>query len=148
MKYFKIVYGFDGDTQYHQINGNELHKANFVCMTNGKAMFESGFFNNQSGYALRIEPDWHRVNDWNRGYKMEAVDYEDVEYLQKSYRETLEKGKLLAEYIVKNNRIDLLKLPANEALLQLPEIEYRKNEQLEGAINKLADNLIKNKREY
>lgn len=121
-KYYKIVYGFD-EGDYLPITSDELHKAQIIAIEGGKATFEAGFFNNRGNDVMRIVPDWHRVRGWNRGYKMLPEDYEDIEPLQKSYLKTLENGKILANFIIQNNRYDLLEITASQAFKEIKELQ-------------------------
>ena len=118
VKFFKIVYGYnEGD--YLPITADELHKAHVLAIEGGKASFEAGFFQNRGNDVMRIVPDWHRVKGWNQGWKMTPDDYRDVEQLKKSFAKTFEKGKLIAEYAIRENRRDLLVMPASKAFEEI-----------------------------
>lgn len=135
-KYYKIVYGFnEGD--YFPITSNELHKALIMAIDGGGATFEAGYFNNRGKDIMRIEPDWHRVRGWNRGYKMEVLDFEDIRPLEESYKKTLSNAKLLVDYILKENRQDLLLKSAPEAFKEIPKGKYKN--QIENHTKQLTD---------
>ena len=107
-------------------------------MEGGKAMFNEGFLNNRGMDILRIIPDWHRAKRWNKGHEMQLEDYEDIKPIEESYKKTLANGKLLAEYIVRENRRELLSKPASEAFKEIKQImspEYN------DATKKLADKM-------
>lgn len=137
-KYYKIVFGFNED-DYLSITSDELHKAQVIAIEGGKATFEEGFYNNRGNDIMRIVPDWHRVRGWNKGYKMTALDHEDVANLIEPYRQTLAKGKLLAEFIIKNNRRDLLSLPASEAFSELKQLRTVEHKQISSESKLLSD---------
>lgn len=139
MKYYKIVHGFDDNLQYFPITSDELHKAYVIAMQGGKAIFENGFFNNRGNDIIRIIPDWHRERGWNKGYKMEAADYQDVKELEEPYRKTLERGKLLAEFIVKEGRKELLNKTASEAFQEVKFLESPKAKEVSEEVKKLSD---------
>ena len=140
-KFYKIVFGFNED-DYISINSDELHKAQVIAIEGGKATFEDGFFNNRGNDVMRIVPDWHRVRGWNKGYKMNALDHEDVENLVEPYRQTLANGKLLAEFIIKENRRELLSVPASEAFKKLKKLQINTSKQISSE-SKLLTNKFK-----
>ena len=129
VKYYKIVYGY-GEGDYLPITSDELHKAFFIAMQGGKAIFESGFFQNRGQDVMRIVPDWHRVRGWNRGWKMTLDDFEDIKSLEESYLKTLENGKLLAEYIVREGRQELLSKPARVAFEEVKQLVVPESREL------------------
>lgn len=141
MKYYKIVHGFNDDLQYFPITSDELHKAYVIAMEGGKAIFENGFFNNRGNDILRIVPDWHTAKGWNKGYTMEALDFEDIKPLEEDYRKTLNNGKLLAEHIIKNNQRELLSQPASEVFKEIKQLQSPVHKELSEWSNKLSDKL-------
>lgn len=138
-KYYKIVYGYnEGD--YLPITSDELHKAQILAIEGGSAIFEAGFFNNRGNDVMRIVPDWHRVRGWNRGYKMETLDYEDVQPLIESYDKTFYNSKKLTDYIIKNNRRDLLAKPASEAFQEVSKLITPESKKMLNETKQLVDN--------
>lgn len=138
-KYYKIVYGFDENLNYLPINSDELHKAFVLAIEGGKGVFEEGFLNNRGNDILRIVPDWHRAKGWNKGYEMNSDDFVDIRPLEESYKKTLANGKLLAEYIVKENRRKLLSKPASDAFKEIKKLATPEHHQLSEEMKKLAD---------
>jgi len=133
-KYYKIVFGFnEGD--YLPITSDELHKAQIISIEGGKASFEAGFFNNRGNDVMRITPDWHRARGWNKGYKMNELDYEDVKHLQESYLKTLNNSRILADYIRKENRYDLLEKTASEAFKNIIKIGNTETKKYLNSVN-------------
>ena len=127
-KFYKIVYGY-GEGDYIPIQAEELHKAFVLAMEGGKAVFEAGFLQNRGNDIFRIQEDWHTAKGWNKSHKMDDFDWADVKPLQEDYRKTLNNGRDLAEYIIKENRRDLLEKPDSEAFKELKQLEspLRKN---------------------
>ena len=138
-KHYKIVYGFNDEINYFPITGDELHKAFVIAMEGGRGIFEAGFFNNRKNDILRIIPDWHTQKGWNKGYEMNELDYEDIKPLEENYQQTLMNGKFLAEYIVKENRRDLLQKPASEAFNEIKKLANPQSKQLSEEVKKLSD---------
>lgn len=128
-KYFKIVYGYnEGD--YLPITADELHKAFVVAMKGGSANFEAGFYRDRGKDTMRITEDWHRIMGWNRGYKMVEEDYAEIRPLKEKYKETRRKGQLLAEYIIRENKTELLSIPASEAYKKMQLLLENNNKYL------------------
>jgi len=138
MKYYKIVYGFN-ECDYLSITSDELHKAQVIAIEGGKAIFEEGFFNNRGNDVMRIVPDWHRVRGWNKGHKMTPLDEEDIQNLKEPYYKTLANSKLLAEFIIKENRRELLSMPASEAFKEVKLLQNTEHKQISEEVKKLAD---------
>lgn len=141
-KYYKIVFGF-GETDYLPIKADELHTAQVIALHGGKANFEAGFFQNRDKDIMRIVPDWHKAKGWNRGYKMGVLDFEDVAPLEETYNKTLRNSRLLAEYIIKEKKLELLTLPASQAFsmvskLLLPSGKYA---EVTGEVKNLVDKI-------
>ena len=136
MKYYKIQFGF-GESEYLPISANELPKALVLFMEkNGRAIFESGAIRGQD--IIRITEDWHRIKGWNQGYKMLPEDFEEIKPLQKVYLETYNKAKYIAEYVIKENRRDLLSKTPSEILKEIPQqIEAPKD--ISEGVKKLAN---------
>lgn len=131
MKYFKLVFGF-GELDYIPVTSDELHKAQYISMYGGKANFEEGFINNRGNDVIRITEDWNKAMGWNKGHKLDLDDMVEVRKsgLEKSYKKTKEKGKLLAEYIKRENKLELLSKPASEVYNEFIQLQNNQNKQL------------------
>ncbi len=137
IKYFKVKYGFD-ETQYCQITSEELPKAYGMFLSQeGNGIFSDGTAIRAKD-IIRIEPDWHKVRGWNKGWKMELEDYEDIKPLERSYQETQSQAKEIAEYAMKNGKMSLLSKPMSEIkeLLGFDKIEKQPE------IKKISDDLV------
>jgi len=135
MKYFKIIYGY-GDTDYIGITENELPKAIWLFKEGkSRAIFEGGAVRGQD--IMRIVPDWHASQGWNKGWKMTPDDYSDVKHLDLPYKKTYAQANLIADIALKENRLDILALPFEESVLMLPE----ENKQLSEGTKMIADKM-------
>ena len=115
IKYYKIKYGFN-ESDYCTITDQELPKAYGMHMSQeGVGIFSDGT-SIRAKDIIRIEPDWHKVRGWNRGWKMTADDYEDIHPLERSYKATQLEAKDIVDYLLKNrpNDLGLLSKPMNE----------------------------------
>ena len=132
-KFFKIQFGYN-EADYLEINESELPKAIALFMEgSGRALFESGAVRGQD--IIRIVPDWHTDQGWNKGWKMQPEDYQSIKHLEKGYSETYHQAREVAEYAIKENKRELLNLPFQLALSKLPV----KNPEIAEATKKLAD---------
>lgn len=136
MKYFKIIYGFN-EADYLGITENELPKAIWL-FKNGtnRAVFGSGAVRGQD--IMRIVPDWHASQGWNKGWKMTPDDFSDIKHLDEPYKKTYAEANLIADYAVKTNNLDILNLPFEQALQLAPKPEV--NEITDGT-KMLADKM-------
>lgn len=115
IKYFKVKYGFD-ETQYAEITSDELPKAYGMFLAQeGNGIFKDGTAIRAKD-IIRIEPNWHKVRGWNRGWKMTLDDYEDIKPLERGYQDIQNQAKLIAERAIKENRTELLTKPMSELL--------------------------------
>lgn len=136
MKYFKVVYW--NDDQFIPITGEELHKAFALSLDeNGRGLFSGGMI--QGKDIKRIIPDWHREFGWNPSHKLGDDDWNQINPLNDGYIKALEKGKYIAEYAIKNNRMDLLRVGASEAYKQVPQLtEVKVNPLIEEVTKKFS----------
>lgn len=135
MKYFKIIYGYN-ETDYISVSENELPKAIWLFKQgSNRAVFEEGAVRGQD--IMRIVPDWHSSQGWNKGWKMTADDFADVRHLENPYKETYSEANLIADFAIKSNNTDILNLPLEEAITFLPE----ENKELTEGTKMLADKL-------
>lgn len=117
MKYFKIQFGYN-EADYLEIDGAELSKAIALFMEGGRGLFKNGAIRGQD--IIRIVPDWHTDQGWNKGWKMQVEDYEAIAPLQEAYNQTYHLAKEVAEFALKTNRRELLAQPLESAIAQLP----------------------------
>lgn len=118
-KKYKIVYGYN-ESDYLPINENELPKAIAMYIEgNGRGIFENGAIRAQD--IMRIVPDWHADQGWNRGWKMQPADFDAIKHLERPYKETYEQAKTIAHIALKENKRELLNQPLSESIKLLPE---------------------------
>lgn len=113
MKYYKLITGFNAE-DYIGIDETELEKA-YACFLQKK----DGIF---SGGAVRgaridsIKPDYHRIMGWNRGHKLEAVDFEDLndKGVDRACQKQLGSAKDKVVYLMETNQMHLVGKPVPE----------------------------------
>lgn len=133
MKYYKIQFGYS-EADYLEIDETELPKAIALFMEGaGRALFENGAVRGQD--IIRIVPDWHTDQGWNKGWKMQAEDYQAIKHLEKGYSEIYQQAREVAEYAIKENKRELLSQPFQIAFSQLPP----KNKEISESSKKLVD---------
>ena len=121
MKYFKIIHGYN-EADYIPINENELPKALVLFKEpNNRAVFENGAIRGQD--IMRIVPDWHTDQGWNKGWKMTPDDYADIKHLEPEYKKTYAHAELIANTAIKTGNRDILNKPLAEALALTPKQE-------------------------
>lgn len=75
MKYFKVQKGFAVD-DYITIDETEVEMARRAFITGKIADFKGGMV---SGKVIQsITPDWNKVMGYNRDYKLNGEDYEEI----------------------------------------------------------------------
>ena len=95
----KIITGFRQD-QHYTINADEAHKAYYLFLHPE----ERGIFNN--GVALigkniqGIEPDYNSTMGWNKGYELNADDWNDIRNkgVDRKLRDVLSLAKEVAQF--------------------------------------------------
>ena len=118
MSFYKIKYGY-GETDYCEITNQELPKAYGMFLAQeGNGIFSDGTAI-RARDIIRIEPNWHKVKGWNRGWKMTIEDYKDVKHLEEPYRLEQNKAKDIAENAIRQGNMAILSRPMAEL-----EIEY------------------------
>lgn len=121
MKYFKIIYGYN-EADYITINENELPKALVLFKEpNNRAVFENGAVRGQD--IMRIVPDWHTDQGWNKGWKMTPDDFSDIKHLESGYKKTYAQAELIADTAIKTGNREMLNKPFAEALELTPKQE-------------------------
>lgn len=136
MKYFKIVYSYGNDESYIPIVGDELHRSYALFFDKqGRALFSGGAVSSID--IKRVIPDWNRHFGWNQTYELLPEDWNYVNKEKPYYDAVMEKAQILARYIIKNDRRDLLELPATEAMKEMPTVEKEKVNELTKEVNKL-----------
>ena len=118
MMYCKVKFGY-GEADYAQITEEELPRAYGMFLTGeGKSVFSDGTAI-RARDIIRIEPDWHRVKGWNRGYKMMVDDWNDVKPLQPAYQRLQADVKMLVEHALRTGKLELLNKPLSQ--FELPK---------------------------
>jgi hypothetical protein len=93
----KLITGYRED-QYHTIDISEAHKAYYLFLNPE----QRGIFNNglaiQGKVIQSIEPDYHSTMNWNKGYKLTAEDYAEINRkgIDTKFRDLMSKAKTIA----------------------------------------------------
>lgn len=132
-KFFKIIHGYN-ETDYIGITENELPKAIWLFKQGtNRAVFENGAVRGQD--IMRIVPDWHASQGWNKSWKMTPDDFADIKHLEAPYKKAYTEANHIADYAIAENKLNILSLPFEEALKIAPQ----ENKQLSEGSKLLAD---------
>lgn len=115
-RYFKVVHGYSAE-DFIPIDETELEKAIYAHVTERKVVLRNGSVNGSQ--ILKVVPDWHRAMGWNRGHRLQAEDWEDIENRigQRSYEGLIAAAKDSVQRHIALGTVDQIgKLP-----LQVPE---------------------------
>lgn len=93
--------GYDKD-DYIPIDETELDKALFAHMTGAKAVFENGSITGT--HISGVLPDYHKAMGYNRGYKLTAQDYAEIEISCRGYLGVISGAKLRVAGLIERNR--------------------------------------------
>lgn len=106
-KYFKLVWGYSPE-DYVEIEHDELEKAYYCFLARKDGVFSGGGV--QGNKIIVIQPDYHRVMGWNRGHKLDNYDYAELREkgIENSCRDIMLDTKLKVEYLVRNNKTELI----------------------------------------
>lgn len=107
MKYYKLITGFNAE-DYIEINETELEKAYQCFLEKKDSIFTGGAIRGSRIEA--IKPDYHRIMGWNRGYKLEGVDYEDLndKGIDKKCQNQLSAAKDRVQYLIDTKQTHLI----------------------------------------
>lgn len=107
MKYFKLIYGFDAEN-YIEIDETELEKAYYCFLLKKDAVYSSGAI--RGARIEKIQPDYHRIMGWNRGYKLETLDYEELAQkgIDRTCQNMLLKTKEKVNYLIETKQEHLI----------------------------------------
>ena len=119
VNYFvKAICGFREDQEY-SIPLNEAHKLyRLFDNPNERAMFSNGLALIGSDIR-RIVPDEIGTMGWSSSHKLDSDDWNEIR--SKGVDRVLRDGMYKAKEIAKLNRPELLTIPLDEAIKQLPE---------------------------
>lgn len=111
--FYKILWGYD-DEKTIPIDSSELQKA-FYCHLKGvPGLFKEGSISGNK--IIAIQPDYHRIMGWNTGYKLNQLDYEDLDHhgVRKECAKELHEAKEAAQYKLETGKELPKKLPGSE----------------------------------
>lgn len=129
MKYYKIIRGYSAE-DYIEIDETELEKAYGAFLMKKDGVYSGGAV--RGSEILAIQPDFHRTMGWNRGYKLCALDYEELsdKGIDRACKNQLSEAKSKVEFLISNGQIDLI-----GKNVVLPKIENSVSEE----VKKLED---------
>jgi hypothetical protein len=118
--YYKLIRGY-GVEDYIEIDEKELEKAYYCFLQKKDAIFSGGAI--RGSQIMAIQPDYHKTMGWNRGYKLEALDYSDLREkgIDKKAQQQLETIKRRVIYLVENKKENLI-----GQNLEIPELDKPK----------------------
>lgn len=94
--------------EYIEIDETELEKALYCFQKNGDAIFNKGAVRGVRINA--IVPDYHRAMNWNRGYRLMALDYEELSErgVNSDHIEFLAMKKEKILYLVSSGAVEMI----------------------------------------
>lgn len=107
MKNFKLIRGY-GPEDYIEINEDELEKALYCFLEKKDGVFTGGAI--RGSQILAIQPDYHKAMGWNRGHKLEALDYAELSEkgIDRAHTHLLSTTKEKVQYLMGSNQIGLI----------------------------------------
>lgn len=104
--YFKIKLSYNNE--YLSIDEKELETALFAFITDGKAIFKNGVVKGSS--ILSISEDWHKEMGWNDGYKLQDLDYAELNRkgITAKYTGVIGKAREKVQYFISTNQTHLI----------------------------------------
>ena len=111
-KSFKVVYGFNRD-QYIEITKQDLPKAYYGFLTEGKIVFSDGHAM-KGRDIIRIEPNWNAVMSWHKDYVPKDEDFYHIgEKRKEAAFNLMSQAKEIAREVNETKNISLLSQPFN-----------------------------------
>ena len=104
---YKIIHGYDAE-DYIQIDDNELEKAFYCFLMKKDGVYSGGAV--RGSQIMAIQPDYHRVMGWNRGYKLGAEDYEDLDRhgMRRLHERKLQLAREKVNYLIETKQEHLI----------------------------------------
>jgi hypothetical protein len=105
MRHFIIKTGYSPE-DFISINETELEKAIYAHLTGMTVALENGTISGKN--IISIKEDWHKAMGWNRGHRLTAEDFEEIENTCKSYKGLLSAAKSNVVSCMNTGRVDLI----------------------------------------
>lgn len=127
--FFKILRGYNAE-DYIGIDRSELEKAYYCFLEKKDSIFTGGAI--KGSQILAIQPDYHMTMGWNRGYKLEALDYEELSQkgIDRKLQNLLAEARDKVQYLIETKQEHLI-----GKNIDMPKIETKFSEE----IRKLGD---------
>jgi hypothetical protein len=118
--YYKIIRGYSAE-DYIEITEEELEKACYCFLMKKDSIYSGGAV--KGSEILAIQPDYHRTMGWNRGYKLQVGDFRELNQtgVDRKMQIVIEKVKDKVQYLLKNNKEDLIGKGFNIQELEKPK---------------------------
>lgn len=135
--FFKIIRGYNLE-DYIEIDHTELEKALYCFLEKKDAVYSGGAVRGRE--IIAIQPDYHRQMGWNRGYKLERNDFEELadKGLDKKLHHLIAATKEKVLYLVGAGKTDLI-----GKNVEIPGFAARKPEIRSGGMKSIGDILPK-----
>jgi hypothetical protein len=132
--YYKLKIGY-GLEEYIQITRDELEKATYCFLTKKDSVYSGGAC--KGSEILAIQPDFHRVMNWNRGWKLTGDDYDELRQkgIDRKMNKELEDTKIKIQYLIETRQENLI-----GKNIQTPELE--KTKELPDDLKRLSESVI------
>lgn len=105
--FFKLIRGYSAE-DFISIDESELEKAQYCFLMKKDSIYSGGPV--KGSEILAIQPDYHKTMGWNRGYKLEALDYAELaeKGLEKKAQLQLQACKERVLHLIKTNQEPLI----------------------------------------
>lgn len=132
MKYYKILRGY-GAEDFIQIDETELEKAYGAFLLKKDGIYSGGAV--RGSEIISIQPDYHRIMGWNRGYKLQPEDYEELKSkeIDKNCMKILSETRDKINYLISNGNENLIGRG-----FEMPKID-KKHTEISGEVDSLVN---------
>ena len=119
MRYYKIIRGY-GSEDFVEIDETELEKACYAFLAKKDGIYSGGAARGSA--IMAIQPDYHRVMGWTRGYKLEALDFAELSDrgVDRNHTAFLSETKDQVQYLMQTNQLGLIGQNAERPVMTLP----------------------------
>ena len=134
-KFFKIIWGYEAE-DYTEIDETEVEKAEYAHLTKKDAIYSGGSVSGSR--IIAVAEDYHRAMGWNRGYKLGALDYEELKEkgIDREYRKFLAEKKDKVHYLIETKQEHLI-----GKNIAIPELEKPQHNEISEAAKQLSGKL-------
>lgn len=122
MNYFKLIRGYNAE-DYISIDETELDKAYYAFLEKKDGVYSGGAV--RGSEIIAIQPDFHKIMGWNRGYKLQELDFAELNErgIDRKCQFLLSNTKEKVQFLIKTNQLNLLGKPVEGFDKLLPKID-------------------------